>query len=180
MANTSTATISKETPLRKRMRVLERAQSLTNLNTLGSTEGKTLDIEFKHREQGEDAVQSSPIDYETHSSSSDDDVELTNREEGTSHRKEHAKSQRPTLDTRSLHHHPRHRSDRSESSPMSPKTRAWYEFDLAVVVALVSPIGNWLTGGDHVKNLLLIVLLIFYLHQVIEGQFSTIIPFFLF
>ncbi|KAJ2935484.1 hypothetical protein H1R20_g1612, partial [Candolleomyces eurysporus] len=55
---------------------------------------------------------------------------------------------------------------------MSPNTRSWYEFDLAVVVALVSPIGNWLTGGDHIKNLLLVVLLIFYLHQIIEIPWS--------
>lgn len=48
-------------------------------------------------------------------------------------------------------------------------SRAWYEFDLAVVAALVSPVGNWLTGGDHVKNLIFVVLLIFYLHQVIES-----------
>ncbi|KAG6889204.1 hypothetical protein C0995_002664 [Termitomyces sp. Mi166 len=47
-------------------------------------------------------------------------------------------------------------------------SRAWYEFDLAVLVALVSPIGNWLTGGDYIKNVCLIMLLIFYLHQIIE------------
>jgi hypothetical protein len=41
---------------------------------------------------------------------------------------------------------------------------------LSVVVALVSPIGHWLTGGDHIKNLFLIVLLIFYLHQLIQGE----------
>ncbi|KAG5652717.1 hypothetical protein H0H81_003968 [Sphagnurus paluster] len=58
--------------------------------------------------------------------------------------------------------------DPSEPSPMSPNTRAWYEFDLAVVVALVSPIGNWLTGGDYIKNVFLIIMLIFYLHQIIE------------
>ncbi|EDR00887.1 uncharacterized protein LACBIDRAFT_333742 [Laccaria bicolor S238N-H82] len=57
---------------------------------------------------------------------------------------------------------------RPSASSVSPGSRAWYEFDLAVVVALVSPIGNWLTGGDHIKNLLLIILLIFYLHQIIE------------
>ena len=57
----------------------------------------------------------------------------------------------------------------STSSSMSPSSRAWYEFDLAVVVALVSPIGNWLTGGDHIESLLLIVLLIFYLHHIIES-----------
>jgi len=48
-------------------------------------------------------------------------------------------------------------------------SRAWYEFDLAVMIALASPVGNWLTGGDHVKNLVLILLLIFYLHQLVEG-----------
>jgi hypothetical protein len=55
----------------------------------------------------------------------------------------------------------------SDSAPHS--ARAWYEFDLSVVVALASPIGKWLTGGDHVRNFLLILLLIFYLHQIIES-----------
>jgi hypothetical protein len=52
----------------------------------------------------------------------------------------------------------------------SENSKGWYEFDLSVIVALVSPIGNWLTGGDYVKNILLILLLIFYLHQIIEGM----------
>ncbi|KAG6827954.1 hypothetical protein H0H87_003286 [Tephrocybe sp. NHM501043] len=58
-----------------------------------------------------------------------------------------------------------------QAAPPPPKdpSRAWYEFDLAVVVALVSPIGNWLTGGDHIKNVFLIMLLVFYLHQIIES-----------
>ena len=81
--------------------------------------------------------------------------------------------QRPKLDTlglgaaAQLQSSPRIRH--SSPSSMSPSSRAWYEFDLAVVVALVSPIGNWLTGGDHIKNILLIVLLIFYLHQITES-----------
>ncbi|KII84140.1 hypothetical protein PLICRDRAFT_57946 [Plicaturopsis crispa FD-325 SS-3] len=45
---------------------------------------------------------------------------------------------------------------------------SWTDLDLSIVVALVSPIGNWLTGGDHIKDLLLIALLIFYLHQLIQ------------
>ncbi|KAI6143279.1 hypothetical protein BKA82DRAFT_4184642 [Pisolithus tinctorius] len=48
------------------------------------------------------------------------------------------------------------------------RMKAWYEFDLAITVALVSPVGNWLTGGDHVKNVMLLLLLVFYLHQIIE------------
>ncbi|KAG2135384.1 uncharacterized protein EDB93DRAFT_826760 [Suillus bovinus] len=59
------------------------------------------------------------------------------------------------------------------SSGVEPESsKEWYEFDLSVVLALVSPIGNWLTGGDHVKNVLLILLLIFYLHQIIEVPWS--------
>ncbi|KAL6308817.1 hypothetical protein BKA93DRAFT_724892 [Sparassis latifolia] len=53
--------------------------------------------------------------------------------------------------------------DRTQSSSSS-----WADLDLSVIVAFVSPIGNWLTGGDHIKNLFLIILLIFYLHQLIE------------
>lgn len=48
-------------------------------------------------------------------------------------------------------------------------SRSWTDLDLSMVVALVSPIGNWLTGSDHVKNLFLLLLLIFYLHQLVEG-----------
>ncbi|KAG1873311.1 hypothetical protein C8R48DRAFT_746093 [Suillus tomentosus] len=59
------------------------------------------------------------------------------------------------------------------SSGVEPESsKGWYEFDLSVILALASPIGNWLTGGDHVKNFLLILLLIFYLHQIIEIPWS--------
>ncbi|KAG2361582.1 hypothetical protein BDR07DRAFT_1461366 [Suillus spraguei] len=59
------------------------------------------------------------------------------------------------------------------SSAVEPESsKGWYEFDLSVILALASPIGNWLTGGDHVKNILLILLLIFYLHQIIEVPWS--------
>jgi hypothetical protein len=60
-------------------------------------------------------------------------------------------------------------SERSQNVERD-NNKGWYEFDLSVIVALVSPIGNWLTGGDYIKNLLLILLLIFYLHQIIEGM----------
>ena len=58
-----------------------------------------------------------------------------------------------------------------------PETRSatkksfWHDLDLSIIVAIVSPIGNWLTGGDYVKNILIIILLIFYLHQVIESMY---------
>ncbi|KAI5119344.1 hypothetical protein M0805_004021 [Coniferiporia weirii] len=45
---------------------------------------------------------------------------------------------------------------------------SWLGYDLSVIVALVSPIGNLLTGSDHIKNILLLLLLIYYLHQLVE------------
>lgn len=70
-----------------------------------------------------------------------------------------------TIDHEYHHHH----YDHHDSQADIPQ-RAWYEFDLAVMVALISPFGNWLTGGDHIKNFLFIALVVFYLHQVIEGN----------
>ena len=42
-----------------------------------------------------------------------------------------------------------------------------------MLVALASPLGNLLTGGDHIKNLLLLLLLIYYLNQLIEGGLAV-------
>ena len=55
------------------------------------------------------------------------------------------------------------------------KERAWYEFDLSVILALLSPILNWLTGSDYVKNILIALLIVFYLHQIIEGASSLFV-----
>ncbi|OCH87188.1 hypothetical protein OBBRIDRAFT_760126 [Obba rivulosa] len=67
---------------------------------------------------------------------------------------------------------PQHaRANTSRAQSVRSKS-SWADLDLSVVVALVSPIGNWLTGGDHIRNLFIIVLLIFYLHQLIEVPWS--------
>ena len=197
MTTTAKSTSSQAQPsLRRRMHrhMLDRAPSLSSLNSLASAELKILP-EITHRArrgkdgQGqEDQEEVSPeTEYESRTSSDEEDEDDTPPEEVTSTvtgttRPEKGKEkmspspgrpQRPKLDTlglgaaTQLQSSPRMRY--SSSSSMSPTSRAWYEFDLAVVVALVSPIGNWLTGGDHIKNLLLIVLLIFYLHQIIES-----------
>ena len=158
---TSKSTAQSGTPLRRRLRVLERAQSLSN--SKGSDLPKILPLEMKHSNNGADLSPVSQTDDESVSDSSDDDKEHSANEEaepevqGTT-----TPPARPTVKTRNIRRP-------KECGPMSPRSRAWYEFDLAVVVALVSPIGNWLTGGDHIKNLLLIALLIFYLHQIIES-----------
>ncbi|KAF8153824.1 hypothetical protein B0H34DRAFT_719260 [Crassisporium funariophilum] len=164
MASTvTTSALQGEPPLRKRLRMLERAHSLSSIHTSCSNDANILPLpKMRHENGPEDIPQSSPTDYESRSDSSDEEehslLDFDHQSE------EHARPSRPTVNTTDLPRRPSHK----DHSPMSPATRAWYEFDLAVVVALVSPIGNWLTGGDHVKNLLLIVLLIYYLHQIIE------------
>lgn len=52
------------------------------------------------------------------------------------------------------------------------EARSWSDLDVSMIIALLSPVGNWLTGSDHVKNLFLLILLVFYLHQLIEGASS--------
>ncbi|TFY59637.1 hypothetical protein EVJ58_g5665 [Rhodofomes roseus] len=59
-------------------------------------------------------------------------------------------------------------STRSASYERERSSTSWADLDLSIIVACVSPVGNWLTGGDHIKNLFLIILLVFYLHQLIE------------
>ncbi|KAL5478771.1 hypothetical protein ACEPAI_2048 [Sanghuangporus weigelae] len=45
---------------------------------------------------------------------------------------------------------------------------SWLGYDLSIIVALVSPIGNILTGSDHIRNILLLFFLLYYLHQLVE------------
>ncbi|KAF8809930.1 hypothetical protein BYT27DRAFT_7135760 [Phlegmacium glaucopus] len=161
--STKISAVQPEMPLRRRIRILERASSLSSL-----ADAKIIP-EMKHHDSVEDIAPSSFTDYESRSDTSGSDNEGEKAGEKDERPKglekpEQSRHLRPTVDTTNVHR--RHTHD--DSDPMSPYSRAWYEFDLAVVVALVSPVGNWLTGGDHIKNLLLIVLLIFYLHQIIE------------
>ncbi|KAJ3712408.1 hypothetical protein C8R42DRAFT_713658 [Lentinula raphanica] len=109
-------------------------------------------------------VGSTDADYETESESS--------RTEGNgSPGRSHSFTQRTGEDSQDEGQNFRSNSEQFEHRPLThqpAQARSWYEFDLAVVAALVSPIGQWLTGGDHIKNLLLVMLLVFYLHQIIE------------
>jgi hypothetical protein len=155
MSSLITSAIRQEMPLRKRMRALERASSL-------AADTKIIP-EMKHDESVEDiALSSFTTDYEsqTDTSGSENGDDKAGEEHEHPEGLEHSRHQRHTHDDSS-----------------STRSRAWYEFDLAVVVALVSPVGNWLTGGDHIKNILLIVLLILYLHQIIESTIFIFIPY---
>lgn len=78
----------------------------------------------------------------------------------------------PRPKTRAKHFDVPDLEPKEELNSPDEKGRAWYQLDYAIVAALVSPVGNLLTGGDVVKNLLYILLLLFYLHQIIEGASS--------
>ncbi|KAK1217046.1 hypothetical protein PQX77_020320 [Marasmius sp. AFHP31] len=149
-----------QSTLRRRMHALENAHKKSSGDL--------------HRRNPTDETVLSHTDYESGSTSGDSsdghhEEEAVIPEQNHDQAGEEEEEEEPVL----------HRSvseDRTEStaprpsipSYSLPRDRSWYEFDLTVVAALVSPIGNWLTGGDHVKNVVLVLLLLFYLHQIIE------------
>ncbi|KAJ7818858.1 hypothetical protein B0H14DRAFT_3738528 [Mycena olivaceomarginata] len=58
----------------------------------------------------------------------------------------------------------------------TPAPHPWYKPSVPVLLALVPPIGNWLTGGDPIKDLLLLLLLVFYLHQIVRSPGPSTTP----
>ncbi|KAF8630082.1 hypothetical protein AX17_005480 [Amanita inopinata Kibby_2008] len=149
------------TTTRRRAHILEKAQS--QLPTPSCRLNPRKDGKRRVSQTTEETSPSWPTDYESQSESS---IELAAAVEEAdfvhSAGGEHTESQ---LDAKAPHNHI-HRHTKKTTGKV--RSRSWYEFDLAVVVALVSPVGHWLTGGDHIKNLLLVVLLVYYLHQIIE------------
>ncbi|KAF5342950.1 hypothetical protein D9758_014946 [Tetrapyrgos nigripes] len=148
--------------LRRRLGVLERAHSLTShVQSSEDSRQKTHhNANENHAEETSGNSHSSLTDYESNSSSESEDDDP----EGAQTPVPEPRYQAEARSTRGRPDPPPY--------PSELKTRAWYEFDLVVIAALVMPIGNWLTGGEHVKNVLVILLIVFYLHQVIEVPWS--------
>lgn len=55
------------------------------------------------------------------------------------------------------------RYDRTASSP-------WKELDISVVISILTPLLSWAFGREYMKNVLLAIFLVYYLHQLIEGS----------
>jgi hypothetical protein len=55
----------------------------------------------------------------------------------------------------------------------SHRSSFWTELDLSVIIALIAPLVNWLTGSDHLKSLFLVLFLIIYLHQLVQGALHS-------
>ncbi|KAL0569870.1 hypothetical protein V5O48_012089 [Marasmius crinis-equi] len=164
MPNIEPVALQAQSTLRRRMHVLENAHKTSS------------EQEPRRRNPTEETVLSH-TDYESASASEDssdeqpaqdeDIPEIEGNSDDESDGAQEDEQYRPALQDRT--------NSGSRSSVPSyslPRDRSWYEFDLTVVAALVSPIGNWLTGGDHVKNVILVLLLLFYLHQIIEVPWS--------
>jgi hypothetical protein len=58
----------------------------------------------------------------------------------------------------------------NEFSKAPPRSSSWADLDLSIIVAVIAPLVNWLTGSDQLKNLFLILFLIVYLHQLVQGM----------
>lgn len=58
----------------------------------------------------------------------------------------------------------------NEFSKGPSRSSSWADLDLSIIVAVIAPLVNWLTGSDQLKNLFLILFLIVYLHQLVQGR----------
>ena len=65
----------------------------------------------------------------------------------------------------------------NEFSKHPPRSSSWADLDISIIVAVIAPLVNWLTGSDQIKNLFLVLFLIIYLHQLVQGMSLCSSPF---
>jgi hypothetical protein len=53
-----------------------------------------------------------------------------------------------------------------DQAPSSP----WRDLDMSVVISILTPLLSWAFGREYMKNILVAIFLIYYLHQLIEGS----------
>lgn len=107
-------------------------------------------------------------DTESHSSS-EDDLSDTNTDE--SDNQGLAGGARASFSMEQVVHKPEVDAENPRHIHKSSSRRSsfWTELDLSVLIALIAPLVNWLTGNDHLKSLFLVLFLIIYLHQLVQG-----------
>jgi hypothetical protein len=54
--------------------------------------------------------------------------------------------------------------DHTTSSP-------WKDLDISVVISILTPLLSWAFGREYMKNILVAIFLVYYLHQLIEGSY---------
>ena len=50
-------------------------------------------------------------------------------------------------------------------------TSPWKDLDVSVVISILTPLLSWAFGTEYVKNVLVAIFLVYYLHQLIEGSY---------
>ena len=46
------------------------------------------------------------------------------------------------------------------------------DLDISVVISILTPLLSWAFGGEYMKNIIVAICLVYYLHQLIEGSYS--------
>ncbi|KAJ7477952.1 hypothetical protein B0H11DRAFT_2234287 [Mycena galericulata] len=172
MASTTTArsrpsSSSTSPALRRRMHVLERAHGHAFTATTADSSTRFGEGSDGYVEEDGDGGELSPLPSPPTSFTYEEEQEAEEGEEGYDEDDDERAQGRPRVENdRNGHVHAHGVEDDAAHLPHTP--RPWYQPSLPVLLALAPPIGNWLTGGDHVKDLLLLLLLVFYLHQLVE------------
>ncbi|KAI0246663.1 hypothetical protein BJV78DRAFT_120324 [Lactifluus subvellereus] len=144
-------------------------------NKILKINGRSDAVSSQDRLRAPDSPQLSPqlafkcLDDTQPPSSSEDDRSDVSADESDSH------SQRPAgfMTAPSLKERPVDEFDIDGGrlpghSKSQARSSSWTDLDLSIVVAVITPLVNWLTGSDHLKNLFLVLFLIVYLHQLIQ------------
>ena len=58
--------------------------------------------------------------------------------------------------------------DEPNTHPSS--SSGWRELDISVVISILTPLLSWAFGREYMKNVLVAIFLVYYLHQLIEGS----------
>ncbi|KAJ7899008.1 hypothetical protein B0H13DRAFT_2031337 [Mycena leptocephala] len=139
MSSETTARVSSN-PLRRRIHILERAsRSFTTADS---------------NDEDMQSLPSPPTSFEAGDDEDDEEDRVPSGDDGI------GGPSQPTVPLTEVYE--------EEETYHTPAPRPWYKPSIPVLLAIAPPIGNWLTGGDHLKDLLLLLLLIFYLHQLVE------------
>ncbi|KAJ6489970.1 hypothetical protein C8R45DRAFT_1213359 [Mycena sanguinolenta] len=169
MAGTSTARPAASTPLRRRLHLLERAASRSLASTADSST-QNGDNEWVEEEDAEDDELEMGEEHPTLSDNEDSHGEAGDEDEVSTARGGHNDGRE--VDGDGDGDGDEYEDGFQQHEHEDAYARPWYNPSPSVLVALAPPVGNWLTGGDHLKDLLLLVLLVLYLHQLVEVPWS--------
>lgn len=54
--------------------------------------------------------------------------------------------------------------------PGQPTSSPWKDLDISVVLSILTPLLSWAFGREYMKNIIVAIFLVYYLHQLIEGS----------